>query len=240
MHHPTLSPHDLERLSAVENRLRYAFHDKSILAVALTHSSWANEHGTEHNERLEFLGDAVLELNISREIYKRFPNEREGEMTRLRSLLVSEEKLAGLARELNLGDSLLMSRGEEAQGGRMRPALIADALEAVLGAVYLDGGNDAASALIDRLYSKQWSSHEHNVKTKDYKTRLQEITQASLHALPVYALLSSSGPEHARIFRVRLDLPDGRIFTASGGSVKRAEQEAARLALECVAKEKIS
>lgn len=235
MQHPTLSPDELTRLSIVEDRLLYRFHDKTLLAAALTHSSWANEHGTAHNERLEFLGDAVLEINISREIYERFPEEREGEMTRLRSLLVSEEKLASLARDLRLGDALFMGRGEEAQGGRTRPALIADALEAVLGAVYLDGGHEAASALIGRLYHGQWPCPDKANKVKDYKSRLQEITQASLHTLPVYRLLSSSGPEHARIFRVRLDLPDGVSFSASGVSLKRAEQEAARLALESFA-----
>lgn len=231
MQRSAFSPDTLKRLSALEARLGYRFHDISLLATALTHSSWANEHNTVHNERLEFLGDAVLEVNVSHEIYKRFPKEREGGMTRLRSRLVSEGKLAELARGLGLGEMLFMGRGEEAQGGRERPALIADAMEAVLGAVYLDGGHEEASALIHRLYAGKWPDPESDRKSKDYKTRLQEATQAQLHSLPVYMPLSSTGPEHAKTFRVQLELSDGRCFVAEGGSLKRAEQEAAHLAL---------
>ncbi len=235
MHNRTaFSPDTLKRLSELEERLQYRFHDISLLATALTHSSWANEHNTVHNERLEFLGDAVLEVNVSHEIYKRFPQEREGGMTRLRSRLVSEGKLAELARSLHLGEMLFMGRGEEAQGGRERPALIADAMEAVLGAVYLDGGHEEASALIHRLYADRWPEPGTDRKSKDYKTRLQEATQSILHSLPVYLPLSSSGPEHAKTFRVQLELSDGRSFVAEGGSLKRAEQEAARLALEAL------
>ena len=231
MQRSAFSPDTLKRLSELEARLRYHFHDISLLATALTHSSWANEHNTVHNERLEFLGDAVLEVNVSHEIYLRFPKEREGGMTRLRSRLVSEGKLAELARGLGLGEMLFMGRGEEAQGGRERAALIADAMEAVLGAVYLDGGHEEASALIHRLYAGKWPDPESDKKSKDYKTRLQEATQAQLHSLPVYMPLSSTGPEHAKTFRVQLELSDGRSFIAEGGSLKRAEQEAARLAL---------
>ncbi len=231
MNRTGFSPDTLRRLSELEERLQYRFHDISLLATALTHSSWANEHNTVHNERLEFLGDAVLELNVSHEIYKRFPQEREGGMTRLRSRLVSEGKLAELARSLKLGEMLFMGRGEEAQGGRERAALIADAMEAVLGAVYLDGGHKEVSALIHRLYADRWPAPGTDRKSKDYKTRLQEVTQAMLHSLPVYMPLSSSGPEHAKTFRVQLELSDGRCFVAEGGSLKRAEQEAARLAL---------
>lgn len=231
MQRSALSPVTLQRLSELESRLEYRFHDISLLVTALTHSSWANEHNTIHNERLEFLGDAVLEVNVSHELYKRFPTEREGSMTRLRSRLVSESKLAELACGLGLGDMIFMGRGEESQGGRKRPALIADAMEAVLGAVYLDGGHEEASALIHRIYAGKWPDPESNRKSKDYKTRLQETTQAQLHSLPVYIPLSSTGPEHAKIFRVMLELSDGRRFIAEGGSLKRAEQEAAHLAL---------
>lgn len=234
------SPGTLKRFSELEDRLGYRFHDISLLATALTHSSWANEHNTSHNERLEFLGDAVLEVTVSHELYKRFPQEREGGLTRLRSRLVSEGRLAELARELGLGALLFMGRGEEAQGGRERPALIADAVEAVLGAVYLDGGHEQASALIHRLYAERWPVPGVDRKNKDYKTRLQEATQAILHSLPVYMPLSSSGPEHAKTFRVRLELSDGRCFVAEGGSLKRAEQEAARQALEALPPEKKS
>lgn len=234
MHRTAFSPDTLKHLSELEQRLQYRFHDISLLVTALTHSSWANEHNTVHNERLEFLGDAVLEVNVTHEIYLRFPLEREGGMTRIRSRLVSEGKLAELARSLKLGELLFMGRGEAAQGGRDRDALIADAMEAVLGAVYLDGGQEEASALIHRLYADHWPKPGTDRKSKDYKTRLQEVTQAVLHSLPVYVPLSSSGPEHAKVFRVRLDLSNGRSFTAESGSLKRAEQEAARQALEAL------
>lgn len=230
----TFSPDTLRRFAELEEKLQYRFKDIGLLATALTHSSWANEHNTPHNERLEFLGDAVLEVNISLEIYNRYPKEREGGMTRLRSRMVSEGKLAELAVDLDLGALLFMGRGEEAQGGRQRPALIADAVEAVLGAVYLDGGAEAASALIRRLYKGRWPEAGTERKAKDYKTRLQEATQALLHSLPVYVPLSSSGPEHAKIFCVQLELSDGRSFTAEGASLKRAEQEAARIALRAL------
>ena len=234
----TFSPDTLRRFAELEEKLQYRFKDISLLATALTHSSWANEHNTQHNERLEFLGDAVLEVNVSLEIYRRFPKEREGGMTRLRSRMVSEGKLAELASSLGLGALLFMGRGEEAQGGRVRPALIADAMEAVLGAVYLDGGHEAASRLISRLYKDRWPEAGTERKSKDYKTRLQEATQALLHSLPVYVPLSSSGPEHAKVFCVQLDLSDGRSFTAEGASLKRAEQEAARIALEALGAER--
>lgn len=217
----------------LEALLHYAFRDKALLSTALTHSSWANENGCDrHNERLEFLGDAVLEVNISQGLYERFPSEREGGMTRLRSRLVSEAKLAELARGLGLGNYLHLGKGEEAQGGRERAALLADAMEAVLGAVYLDGGHEEAARLVARLYDGQWPDPASARKGKDYKTRLQEVTQARFRALPVYVPLASSGPEHAKLFEVRLELPDGQAFPASGGSLKRAEQEAARKALE--------
>lgn len=230
---PPEAPARHQDFTPLETRLHYSFRDKSLLSAALIHSSWANENNCDiHNERLEFLGDAVLEVNVSQGLYERFPNEREGGMTRMRSRLVSEGKLAELARALNLGEYLHLGRGEEAQGGRERAALLADAMEAVLGAVYLDGGHDEAARLVARLYEGQWPDPESARKGKDYKTRLQEVTQAKFRALPVYVPLASSGPEHAKVFEVRLELPDGGAFSASGGSLKRAEQEAARQALE--------
>ena len=231
MHKNTFSPDTMKKFAALEQKLQYRFKDIFLLATALTHSSWANEHNTQHNERLEFLGDAVLEVNVSRELYDRFPKEREGSMTRLRSRLVSEGKLAELARGLGIGDMLFMGRGEESQGGRERPALIADAMEAILGAVYLDGGHEAASAVIQGLYADRWPDPAKERKSKDFKTRLQEATQAQLRSLPSYIPLSSSGPEHAKVFKVQLDLSDGRSFVACGSSLKKAEQEAAKLAL---------
>ncbi len=226
------SPEVLAKLAAVEQRISYRFNDITLLATALTHSSWANEHGLQHNERLEYLGDAVLELNISHAIYMRYPEHREGAMTRLRSRLVSEERLAEIAHDLDLGSFLLMGKGEEAQGGRQRAALLADAVEALLGAVYLDGGHDAARSVVAGFYEPRWASCTMPPKGKDFKTKLQEATQALLGTLPVYVQLDSRGPAHAKEFSIRLELSNGQQYLATGSSIKKAEQTAARMALE--------
>jgi len=225
---------DLGDLEAI---LGYQFNDRSLLVAALTHSSFGNEQGVGiNNERLEFLGDAVLEVNISEKLYLQFPNEREGSLTRMRAKLVSASKLADLAEKCNLGTYLRLGKGEEAQGGRIRPSLLADAMEAVLGAFYLDGGHDRATDLLTRLYADEWPQLSVLRKGKDFKTRLQEITQGHYHALPSYFHLSSTGPEHYKIFQVQLQLPAGQIFTGKGTSMKRAEQDAARQALDFLEK----
>ena len=223
-------------METLQETLGHRFADRGLLRTALTHSSWVNENNCaeEHNERLEFLGDAVLELTISSELFTRFPSAREGDMTRLRSGLVNTHVLAALARLAMLDHLLRLGRGEENQGGRHRDALLADALEAVLGAVYLDGGFSCARDVIARLYEGRWPERADRTRRKDYKTRLQEATQRENQGLPSYVLESSTGPEHARTFLVRVDLPDGRRFYATGGSVKRAEQEAAKIALEAL------
>ena len=219
----------------LEKKLNYTFRNQALLEEALNHSSYANEHragGLRSNERLEFLGDSVLGFVTAEFLFCQHPDLPEGDLTRIRAALVCEQSLYEVAQKLGLGQYLKLGRGEEAQGGRERPALLADAMEAVLGAVYLDGGHDEAARLVTRLYEGQWPDPASARKGKDYKTRLQEVTQARFRALPVYAPLASSGPEHAKVFEVRLELPDGRSFPASGGSLKRAEQEAARKALE--------
>ena len=140
------------KLAALEARLGYRFSDRTLLETALTHSSWTNERkNAVHNERLEFLGDAVLEICVSEKLYTRYPQEREGSLTRLRARLVGEEKLAELAHKLGLGECLRLGKGEEAQGGRERPALLADAMEAVIGVAYLDGGHNSAANLVAKL-----------------------------------------------------------------------------------------
>lgn len=224
----------------MEAVLGYSFNDSNLLLNAITHSSWANEHesAARHNERLEFLGDAVLELCVSAELFRRFPDAREGALTEMRARLVGARPLAALARSLGLDRCLRLGRGEESQGGRGRDALLSDALEAIFGAVYLDGGHDAACRVVERVFGRHWAGVAESVPGKDFKTRLQEATQRMYKERPVYALVGSSGPEHAKRFDVRLELPDGRSFTASGPSLKRAEQEAARVALEfCLAAE---
>lgn len=218
----------------LEDALGHHFRDRSLLVLALTHSSWANEGGDvrQHNERLEFLGDAVLELAVSHELFARCGQLREGELTRLRAELVSTPSLARRAREMRLGEALFMGRGEERQGGRDRDAVLSDAFEAVLAAVYLDGGFVAAQACVNRIFSSFWpGGGSLNPRHKDFKTQLQEVMQQRYRQRPVYRLLTSHGPEHAKTFVVAVTLPDGTEFTAEGTSCKKAEQEAAHLAL---------
>ena len=224
----------------LEKTLDYRFRQPELLHTALTHSSWANECGgtCEHNERLEFLGDAVLELCVSWELFTRFPEAREGDLTRLRSQLVSAGALADLAREWGLDRALKLGRGEESQGGRQRDTVLSDALEAVLGAVFADGGHRAACAVVSHIFQNRWPETVIVNPAKDFKTRLQECTQRTHRDRPVYVLVGSHGPEHAKVFEVRLHLPDGHTFTATGASLKRAEQEAAHMALAfCQARE---
>lgn len=212
--------------------LGHTFSDATLLDVALSHSSWTNENGlTQHNERLEFLGDAVLELSVSTALYMRFPDAREGDLTRLRSQLVNTRILANLARKIGLDEALRLGKGEEQQGGRQRDALLADTMEAVLGGIFLDGGFEVVQAVIGRLFDGQWATTAETSVKKDFKSRLQEVTQRILHALPVYMLTGSTGPEHDKVFTVNVAVPDGRIWTGRASSLRRAEHEAAKQAL---------
>lgn len=226
-------------LAPLMQRLGHDFADPGLLETALTHSSHANERddGPGHNERLEFLGDAVLELAVSEALYRDFPDVPEGVLTLMRSKLVSEPTLAELAQALGLNRGILLGKGEENQGGRERPALLSDALEAVFGAIFLDAGFEAAAGAIRRVFAPIWPSGPLVPKVKDHKSRLQEYTQKRHKARPTYVLSRSFGPEHDKRFEVRLTLPDGGEISATGKSVKKAEQRAARLALEGLAEE---
>jgi len=221
-------------LEALEQALGHVFRRRDLLATALTHSSWANERGESisHNERLEFLGDAVLELCVTETLFARFPDAPEGELTLLRSHLVNESSLAELARRLSLDVHVRLGKGEENQGGRTRSALLSDAFEAVVGALFLDGGYTVAQTAIGRIFEPIWPANPAAPKPKDYKSRLQEYTQRVHKARPVYTLLGSHGPEHDKLFEVRLILPDGQCVTAEEKSVKKAEQMAAKKALD--------
>ncbi len=220
----------------LQDTLGYTFKNPQYLQTALTHSSSANENKKAgmHNERQEFLGDAVLELCVSWALFTRFPTVREGDLTKLRSSLVSAKSLADLARELGIDTHLRLGRGEESQGGRQRDTVLSDALEAVLGAIFEDGGYDAAYAVVLHIFSSRWPEQVDINLRKDYKTQLQEAMQRLHKDRPVYVLQKSSGPEHAKIYEVRLTLPQGQIFIATGQSLKRAEQEAARQALNAL------
>lgn len=218
-------------LKRLQTNIPYEFHHVKLLAAALTHSSAANELGGEHNERLEFLGDAVLELCISAELYARFPEAREGQLTAMRSRLVNQNTLADIARRLHMDTCLRLGKGEESQGGRDRASLLSDALEALLGAVYLDGGFAAAQTTVAALFSDLWPVQDEEKKVKDAKSHLQEVSQQIYRERPLYTLLGSSGPEHAKLFEVQIELPDKTVFTATGSSVKRAEQAVAEQVL---------
>ncbi len=222
----------MDNLENLQIKLGYFFKDSNLLTQALTHSSFANEHSLENNERLEFLGDAVLELCISRVLFFGFPDASEGHLTKLRAGLVSEYSLARVARFLSLGDCILLGKGEEHQGGRDRDSVLSDTLEAVLGAVYLDSGYSAALECIQKVFKEYIpESLEFLPSCKDYKSRLQEATQSLFKARPVYTLMDSIGPEHEKIYRVQVELPNGVKVDARESSVKKAEQKAAGKAI---------
>lgn len=221
----------------LQERLGYAFRDASLLVRALTHSSYAHEYGLGegHNERQEFLGDAVAQICVSWELYTRFPQAREGDLTRLRSMLVSTASFADMARETGMDKLLLLGRGEASQGGAERDSVLSDVFEAVLAAVYEDGGFEAAQKTVARLFATVWpvSADAGRKKEQDHKTWLQELVQHVFDGdRPVYTQLAMTGPSHAREFTVKVTLPDGSFWTGSGTSCKKAEQNAAARAGE--------
>jgi ribonuclease III len=211
------------------------FHRPALLQQALVHSSYINENPagiSGHNERLEFLGDAVLGLITAEELYRAFPGLSEGELTRLRAALVRRDTLARVARSIGLGDFLYLGKGEEASGGRSKPTNLAGALEAVIAAVYLDRGMAAAGDVVTRLFGTEWPGLAGPGAGTDYKSRLQEITQSRFQQTPAYYLTSEVGPDHAKRFTVEVKVNDEILGRGSGKSKKLAETEAARLALE--------
>lgn len=215
----------LDRLS---ERLGYHFRDPELLDAALTHRSF----GRRNNERLEFLGDALLNFVIGWELYARCPNVSEGVLSRLRANLVKGDTLAAIAFELDLGRSLRLGAGARKTGGYRRKSILADALEAVLGAVCLDGGSEAGIDIVKRLFADRLANLPSDVELKDPKTRLQEHLQARGELLPVYQLDTISGPEHDQRFEVICQVPClQRGFRGVGTSRREAEQQAASLAL---------
>jgi ribonuclease-3 len=200
----------------------------------LTHKSYSNEQSevTTDNERLEFLGDAVLELAVSDLVYQRYPDIPEGGLTRIRSEVVCEAGLASVAQQLDLGSGLLLGKGEEKSGGREKPSLLSDALEALLGAVYCDGGFDAAYRVVDEIFTELIEKTTLSRYGTDYKTCLQERLQAGYGQLPEYILVQVSGPDHDRIFSMEVRFDGKLLGSGRGPSKKRAEQQAAAAALD--------
>ncbi len=225
-------PRDLEEL---ERCLTYHFKDPALLQQAITHKSYLNEareKSQKDNERLEFLGDAVLDLVISQDFLLNYPDTAEGELSKMKARIVSETALAKVARRLEIGRFLLLGRGEEMTQGRAKPSLLANAIEAVLAAIYLDGGLESARDVIQKIFK---DDIEELLKTEaftDYKTELQELCQRDYEILPVYTVLSESGPDHQKTFEVQLSIKGNVYGRGIGHSKKEAEQQAAHEALE--------
>ena len=219
-------------LAEFERNLGYTFKDKSLLRNALTHSSYANEHkkeGMGSNERLEFLGDAILGLVVAEHLFSTNPDKPEGELTKLRADLVCEKNLAHVAVELGLGNVLRLGHGESHGGGSHRPSMLADAVEAVLAASYLDGGMEVPRDIIHRLILQRKPVAAGN---GDYKTRFQELVQRKKDQVISYALVGESGPDHDKTFTVEVSVNGVVVGTGTGSSKKRAEQDAAHCAMD--------
>lgn len=223
-------------MEELEKKLGYSFKDKTLLETALSHSSYANENraeGLESNERLEFLGDSVLGQIVAAYLYRNYPKMPEGQMTRLRAELVCETSLYEVSKKLELGRYIKLGRGEEHTGGRGRESILADAVEAIIAAIYLDGGLEAAKRFIDRYILTGFEAEEIHSVT-DYKTALQERVQRSAGQILSYELVSESGPDHRKTFTMRVDLNGCPIGEGSGKTKKEAEQNAARSGLGAI------
>lgn len=220
-------------INDLEQSLGYHFRDISLLQQALTHSSYANERWRDSlasNERLEFLGDSILGMITAEYLYRTFPQRPEGELTKIRADLVCETSLAQVANRLGLGEYLLLGHGEEQGGGRRRISILADAVESILAATYLDGGFPAALSMVQQfILTDVPAEHPRNM---DYKTKLQELVQQQKNQIIQYTLVGESGPDHAKEFQVEVCLNGQIVGTGSGSSKKRAEQDAAKSAME--------
>ncbi|MFC2057170.1 ribonuclease III [Chloroflexota bacterium] len=222
-------------LAALQQTLRVSFNDTSLLEQALVHSSYINENpgfALTPNERLEFLGDAVLGLIVAEELYQDYPHFTEGEMTRFRAALVRRETLARVARTIGLGNYLYLGRGEEASGGRNKPANLASTLEAVIAAIFLDQGTSNTKDFILRLLDAELQKVVSQGMEVDYKSELQELTQSREQQTPTYHVIEATGPDHGKTFTVEVRLGEAVLGRGSGKSKKAAETEAARSALE--------
>ena len=225
-----------EPLSLLEEKLQYHFKRKELLAVALTHRSFILHGQGEHNERLEFLGDAVLNLAMSSLLMQHFPQRNEGDLSKLRASLVNAQMLARKAADLSLGQWLLLGKGEEKSGGRQKMSILAAAYEAVLGAVYQDGGMAPASEIVSRHFAPELEKESRSL-LHDYKTRLQEITQKVFKGTPLYTVVQEVGPDHAKRFVSQITIAGKLYGYGEGKSKKSAEQAAALQTLEMLKKE---
>lgn len=223
-----------EGLESLARQLDYRFDDPELLEEAVTHRSVSERN----NERLEFLGDSILNFVIADELFRRHPAESEGALSRLRASLVNRETLAGIARQLDLGEHLRLGSGERKSGGRRRDSILSDALEGILGAVYRDGGFEACRALIVRLFAERLEHLPDAAALKDPKTRLQEYLQGARLSLPTYEVLEVAGKAHDQVFRVECRVPGiDTVTVGEAGSRRRAEQRGARAMLRTLCPE---
>lgn len=221
-------------LRKLEGSLHVRFRRLRWLDQALSHSSFVNELPEQrraHYEKLEFLGDAVLELVVSHELFDNYPRYYEGELTKLRAAVVSKPTLANVAKKIGIDPYIRLGKGEELGGGRKRNSLLADAMEAVIGAVYLDGGLKLAREFVTRHFREEIERLDHDQHKMDYKSILQEITQSRFQTLPKYTVLNESGPPHERTYEVQITIKDEPYGTGRGRNKKEAQQKAARDAL---------
>ncbi|MCK5193650.1 MAG: ribonuclease III [Desulfobulbaceae bacterium] len=234
----TLLKRNREQLHSFEKKLGYTFVDQSHLQKAFVHSSYSFEHGKDirdNNETLEFLGDAVLDLVVGYILFTRFPQMQEGDLTRLRSALVQESHLAVMAREIGLGDHLLLGKGEDASQGREKPSILSCAFEAVIGAVFLDGGYENASAVVEKHVSPWIDERRKTLTSADSKSRLQEMIQEKHNQGPIYVLEKTEGPDHAKVFHVTVQFQGKVLAHGTATNKKEAEQSAAAEAVRVFA-----
>lgn len=222
------------RIKKIEKILGVEFKDESLIDTAFIHRSFLNENGhrVEHNERLEYLGDAVLEFLVSKHLYKNYPNYQEGELTSFRAAIVRTQTLAATAREMNFGEFLLMSKGEEQTGGREKEYLLANTFEAVLGAIYLDRGVRVCESYLKRVLFPIIPAIVQHRLDIDPKTKFQEIAQETYKATPTYETVSESGPDHNKTFEMAVYVGNKKFGIGKGSSKQRAEEEAAKVAIK--------
>ena len=224
-----------KNIEVLENALGYKFETNKLITEALTHKSYKQSYD---NERLEFLGDAVLDLVIGEYLYKKFPLSAEGELSKLRASLVNEEGFKKLAIYLNLGEYIYISNAEEKNDGREKPSLLSNAFEAVVGAIYLEAGLEKTNTIVLNLIEKNYDSISLDNLFKDFKTALQEITQSRFGIIPEYQVIASRGPDHKKEFEIAVIIENKEYSRAMGKSKKIAQQEAAKVALKILKEEK--
>lgn len=228
-------------LSSIQKKFGVKFKDEDLLVTALTHSSFVHEHQlkmSESNERMEFLGDAVLNLSVAEMLIRAFPEEAEGKLSKRRAALVNQKSLSKLAMDLGVGEALRLGKGEEKTGGRTKESLLGDAFEALLGALYLDQGLQAVQKRLAEIFEPLIVGSEKLEVSQDYKTQLQEQLQKLHRRSPRYFLESQSGPDHAKTFQVRVEFKGELLAKGSGRSKREAEQRAAQSALDHFAESK--